>query len=43
MGFENFEGTYGNKDEGGMFLRNVEINNPDTDSRNPEDLNPRQD
>ena len=43
MGFENFEGTYRNKDEGGRFLRNVEINKHDTDSSNPEKMNPRQD
>ena len=41
MGFENFEGTYRNKD-GGSFFRNVVINNPDTHSSNPENLNPRQ-
>jgi len=43
MGFENFEGTYRNKDKGGRLIRNVGINNPDTDSNNPEKLNPRQD
>jgi len=43
VGFENFEGTYRKKDEGGRFLRNVRINNPDTDSNIPEKLNPRQD
>lgn len=43
MGFENFEDKYRNEHEGGRFIRNVGINNPDTDSSNPEKLNPRQD
>jgi hypothetical protein len=42
-GFENFEGTYRNKNEGGSFPRNVGIDNPDTHSSNSEKLNPRQD
>jgi hypothetical protein len=36
MGFESFEGTYRDKDEGGRLLRNVGIKKNYTDSSNPE-------